>query len=236
MLGDWLRSLELPIAFSEFERLPRHPAYKYEYFDGRAVLTPRPRYARALLDLTAFSPPATAASLAGAHLRPMEPADWNRLPELLAAAFHNVAPLVTLEPTVRLTVARECVEHTRAGGDGALVDPACCVAVETRGADCVVGAIVITLITCRDQGVEDLQRAHLTWIMVHPWRFSQGLGGALLSSAVTVLRGLGYSDLASTFLVGNDRAVLWHWRRGFRLVPGAHPVVPPLRNGEGDRG
>ena len=34
----------------------------------------------------------------------------------------------------------------------------------------------------------------------------------------------------------NERSALWHWRNGFRLVPDGPSPVPPLRNGEGDRG
>jgi hypothetical protein len=44
------------------------------------------------------------------------------------------------------------------------------------------------------------------------------LGTALLGRAVSALSTLGYRNLASTFLVGNDRATMWHWRRGFQLV------------------
>src|SRR5688572_13248154 len=54
MIDDWFRSVELPIAFSEFVRLPRHPAYKYEYFDGRALLTPRPHTRFAIVELDAL--------------------------------------------------------------------------------------------------------------------------------------------------------------------------------------
>lgn len=42
MLEDSLLPVELDIAFEDFERLPRHPAYRYEYYKGRAVLTFRP--------------------------------------------------------------------------------------------------------------------------------------------------------------------------------------------------
>jgi len=53
--------------------------------------------------------------------------------------------------------------------------------------------------------------------MVHPWRFGQGLGSRLLANSATVLRDLGYRELRSTFLVGNERSALWHWRNGYRL-------------------
>ena len=32
------------------------------------------------------------------------------------------------------------------------------------------------------------------------------------------LLAMGYKELASTFLIGNDSSMLWHWRSGFRLL------------------
>ncbi len=43
MIDDWFRSVELKLTFDEFDQLPRMAGYKHEYFDGRCVLTPRPR-------------------------------------------------------------------------------------------------------------------------------------------------------------------------------------------------
>ncbi len=212
MLGDWLQPLELPISFADFERLPRNAAYKYEYVGSRAVLAPRPRYQRAILDLNGLRPPNSGSSpLAAATLRLLEAGDWTCLPELLAAAFRSVPPLGSLAADVRCDVARACIEYTASGGDGPLVHPACFVAVQPRDAERLAAAIVVTLTG---------ERPHLTWVLVQPWCFARGLGSALLACAVRALRELGYRDLASTFLVGNDRATLWHWRRGFRLTPG----------------
>jgi L-amino acid N-acyltransferase YncA len=61
----------------------------------------------------------------------------------------------------------------------------------------------------------------LTWIFVSPWFQRHGVGMALLAECVERLRSLGYSELASTFLLGNESSTLWHWRAGFRLLP--HP-------------
>lgn len=218
MIDDWFSSVELPIAFSEFVRLPRHPAYKYEYFGGRAVLTPRPstRYAIVELDVLASesSPPTL---LDGVVVHPLRTTGWAHLPELLVAAFRDVPPFGGLNEEAQLTAAREGLDHTMAGGDGRLLDEACFVAVDTS--EQPEGAIVVTLrappVTAADQAV----RPHLTWVMVSPWRFRQGLGSAMLRCAGTALRRLGYRELASTFLGGNERSAMWHWRNGFRLQP-----------------
>jgi ribosomal protein S18 acetylase RimI-like enzyme len=219
MFSDWFRALELRMAFSDFERLPRNPAYKYEFLRDRAVLTPRPRYERVVLDLS-MPPRVTAGSglPPGPPMRPLQADDWTALPGLLALAFGASPPLVTLDAPLRLTAARECVEFTRGAGDGTLVEPACFVSVEPHANSHVRGAVIITLINGRDHHLEDEQIPHLTWIFVHPYHTRHGLGAALLDRAVSALSQLGYRNLASTFLVGNDRATLWHWRRGFRLV------------------
>jgi hypothetical protein len=39
-----------------------------------------------------------------------------------------------------------------------------------------------------------------------------------LAAAVRELLALGYTQLASTFLAGNDSSTLWHWRNGFQLL------------------
>lgn len=220
MIGEWFRSLELPIPFSEFVRLPRHPAYKYEYFGGRAVLTPRPRYRHATVELTTLEPAsATSGLLATVDIRPLQAGDWAQLPELLAAAFHDVPPFAALGEDVRVGAARECLDYTRAGRDGCVLEPACFVAVDAQQALRPEGALLITLIQPPDTGADGSPQPHLTWIMVPPWRFGQGLGNALLRCAAKALRALGYHELASTFLVGNERSALWHWRNGFRLLP-----------------
>jgi GNAT superfamily N-acetyltransferase len=61
-------------------------------------------------------------------------------------------------------------------------------------------------------------RPHLTWVFVGPAHASCGIGSQLLARAVAALDKLGYTDIASTFLVGNDPSVMWHWRNGFRLL------------------
>src|SRR5207249_5740867 len=64
-----------------------------------------------------------------------------------------------------------------------------------------------------------LGRPHLTWIFVGPWHAGHGVGTALLAAVTRELLALGYKELASTFLLGNESSMLWHWRNGFQLQP-----------------
>ena len=79
-------------------------------------------------------------------------------------------------------------------------------------------------------------RPHLTWIFIVPHAAGHGVGTALIRAVASALRELGYTELASTFLVGNDSSMLWHWRVGFRLLSyssswrtsrGVNPVAFP---------
>jgi L-amino acid N-acyltransferase YncA len=64
-----------------------------------------------------------------------------------------------------------------------------------------------------------LGQPHLTWIFVSPLAVARGIGTTLLQKAAEALRNLGFTHLLSTFILGNDMSLLWHWRNGFRLLP-----------------
>jgi hypothetical protein len=47
------------------------------------------------------------------------------------------------------------------------------------------------------------------------------VGTALLTATGNALLDMGFNQLVTTFISGNDSSMLWHWRNGFRLL--AHP-------------
>ena len=53
MCDEWMPTIKLPLSKEQFQQLPRNPAYKYEYLDGLAYLSPRARHYHAALDLSA---------------------------------------------------------------------------------------------------------------------------------------------------------------------------------------
>ena len=234
MIDKWFSTIKLPITFKQWEKLPQNRAYKYEYFGGRAWLTPRPKGYHALLDLSAFRSPLRMQPPDEIVIRPVAAGDWKRMPKIFAAAFHRVQPFSSLTDKVREKAARECLKGTRDGAEGPLIAEASFVAaLEANQAP--VGGILITLLPERDPTEFDawhwrkpppadavalhLGRPHLTWIFVGPWHAGYGVGIALLEAAVKALLRLGYQELASTFLLGNESSTLWHWRAGFRLLP-----------------
>jgi GNAT superfamily N-acetyltransferase len=233
MCDEWMPRLELPITFEQFHQLPRNAAYKYEYFYDTAWLNPRPRYYHALLDLRPWAERPLEGASRKAQLRSLRPGDWEGLAPLFSAAFDRQQPFCGLDDDRALEAARKALEHTRSGGDGPWIEQASFVAIEGEGGP-DVGAILITLLPDSDPSgwhsyhwneppppdalARRLGRPHLTWIFVNPFDAGQGVGTLLLSASVRELLALGYRQLASTFLIGNDSSMLWHWRNGFRLL------------------
>src|SRR5262249_44211526 len=106
MCDDWMTGVQLPLTFEQFHHLPRNSAYKYEYFDGSALLSPRPKYYHALLDLD--PPPDLDGAAPEAVLRPLTDSDWDALAPVFAGAFRALPPFGQLEDEPRVKAARQC--------------------------------------------------------------------------------------------------------------------------------
>jgi GNAT superfamily N-acetyltransferase len=229
-----MRPLRLPLNRDEYHELPRHAAYRYEYIDGEAWISPRPQFRHCRLDLaTGPADDGQTRSWEGS-VRALHDEDWERLPPLFAWAFREVEPFAGLNDAGLLHAARQCLEQTRNGGDGPLIPPACFVAHTEEG---LLGAALVTLLPLADptgwNGYHWAQppapdviatrqgRPHLTWIFVPPLKVGRGIGAALLHACCQQLRSMGFGELLSTFLDGNTPSTLWHWRMGFALLQ--HP-------------
>jgi hypothetical protein len=236
MLDRWFHTIKLPMTLKQFHQLPQNPAYKYEYFDHYAWLSPRPNFYSARLELCPPRDKVTGETDADEPVvfREFEERDWPRLTRLFSVAFHQVQPFAGLSDRRRLEGARSCLKRTREGGDGPLIHRACHVALSKEGGH-HVGAILVTLIPMIDLDqfwsmrwrsppppdcVEKrLGRPHLTWIFVGPWHARHGVGTGLLARASRSLLKLGYTEIISSFILGNSSSMLWHWRNGFELLP-----------------
>ena len=235
MLDRWFSVIKLPMSWRQFHRLPYNPAYTYEYFNKTAWLSPRPKFYQARLELRPHQSelPTEIEAHEVVTLRRLEDDDWPRLSRIFAASFHRVQPFASLSDRRRLEASRDCLKFTREGGDGPIIHPACHVALGQKHGQ-PIGAILVTLIPPVDLDdfwslrwktppppdcVEQrLGHAHLTWIFVGPWHAGYGVGTALLARASQCLLELGYTELVSSFILGNDSSMLWHWRNGFELL------------------
>ena len=231
MLDHWFSMIKLPLSLRQFHRLPQNPAYKYEYLDKAAWLSPRPKFYHARLDLHGReeAPPGEVEVNApgGVIVRGLEDGDWPHLSRPFAGSFRRVQPFAGLSDRRRLGAARDCLNFTREGNDGPIIHPACHVALG-RSRHEPVGAILVTLVppvdldnvwslrwktpAAPDSVERRLGHAHLTWIFVGPMYAGYGVGTALLARAARSLIELGYDELVSSFILGNDSSMLWHWR------------------------
>jgi GNAT superfamily N-acetyltransferase len=230
----------------KWERLPRHPAYKYEYLDGYALLTPRPKAVDAVLDLSAWTgprPPRRGWLVWPdvVQIRKLVDSDWEALRAPFYSAFAAEEPFKSLSAVRARALADACLTHTRNSGDGDLLPDACFLAEsdDDQPRPGIHGAAIITLTRSRDalerlvdafpaaEGIECVP--HLTWIFVRRLDKRKGVGTYLLDRAATELRQLGYKYLASTIPVGNDSSLLWHWKNEFRLLDGGFTNRVTLR-------
>jgi GNAT superfamily N-acetyltransferase len=225
MCDEWMPTIRLPLTIEQFRQLPRNAAYRYEYLNGQAWLSPRTRHYHALLRLE----PIPAGN--GIPVRPLRAGEVPALVPMFAAAFRTTQPYGSLDTATREEAVRQALQRTCTGGDGPWIEQASFVAEENQR---FLGAIFITLLPDGDPCDWDsyhwsepppadciarrLGRPHLTWVFVTPRLTGRGVGTALLAAAVRALIGLGFTELLSTFMIGNDSSMLWHWRNGFRLL------------------
>lgn len=244
LCDEWMPKVRVPMASESFQRLPRNAAYKYEYLEGAAVLSPRPRTYHAILDLTRTIPSELQASAVDYEVAPLMPTDAEALAQLFAGAFERTQPFAGLTIEERIEAAAVCLQRTFQGDDGPWVAEASFL-LRSRSEGKLVGAILVTLLPQSDPAdisayewldappsdlwMKGQGQPHLTWIFTHAWHKGVGIGTRLLAATATPLREHGYASLLSTFIVGNDSSQLWHWRNGFELVPSITSKRPRLK-------
>lgn len=234
-MEKWFPHVTFEVPIETFHELPRNPAYKYEYWDGHVHLSARAKYYHCLLELTERGdiPDVIECQGDAVRIRPLEEEDWPNLPSLFAVAFHRMPPFALIPRDDRPIAAAECLDEVRYQRNGPLVESASFVAYRV-GDEKLVGCQLITLAQAGDlesfrdrlwaeHPPEDAiaqrwGRPHLTWLFVAPFQSRYGVGSAMLSRGINELLTLGYKELASTFLLGNDSSTLWHWKQGFRLL------------------
>jgi predicted GNAT family acetyltransferase len=233
MIDDWFRTVRLKITIDEFHRLPRTLGYKHEYYGGQCVLTPRPKNCYAVLNLAEFKPPPPMSAREEVAVRPPRDSDWEALGKCCGFAFHRIPPFDSLNADEKRQAGRDCMEHTRNGGDGPLIAEASMVAVDEK--DEPLGALLIVVKPAKysadpwhhdwrgtppaDAVASGGGQAHLDWVFVSHWHVGRGVASSMLAASIPKLREMNYESLTSTFMLGNGESMAWHWRNGFVLLP-----------------
>src|SRR5262245_30423804 len=113
MSDRWMPVIKLALSWEQFLQLPRNGAYKYEYIDGQAYLSPRPKHYHALLDLRGFAENPLPDAGEPVTLRRASVEDFSELVPLFAASFQRIQPFGSLDDDARKEAARQALERTR---------------------------------------------------------------------------------------------------------------------------
>ena len=188
MCDEWMPTIKLSLSPEQFRELPRNPAYRYDYLDGEALLSPRAKHYHAVLESgEAPAAPEPLTIAAALNLRPIGENDWPLLPRLFADAFRVTQPFACLDDDMLREAARQSLTRTRIGNDGPLMESASFLAEQ---AGRLIGAALVTLIPhgdpCQSESyrwheppppdaiARRLGRPHLTWIFVVPMLAGKG--------------------------------------------------------------
>ena len=120
------RPMRFRMGLHRWHYLPRHPAYKYEYLNGKAWITPRPRSVDSLLDFANWRGVRPLSeddrlSRETIRIRPMTDDDWEPLREIFYLAFQNEEPFKSLSRRRAKLMVDACLDFTRRGGDEPLI-------------------------------------------------------------------------------------------------------------------
>jgi hypothetical protein len=192
--------MRIPMSFEHYQRIPRHPDWRWEYGDGALLLSYRPRTIQLVRDVRAPVPPRGQAT---ARLLDLE-RDDARLREFLRDVWSGEDPYRSFDaPT-------EWVSSHLTASLARLTEPSGAIAEEDGR---VIGAVLL------ERPYDDTGAPMLSWLSVRWGHRCEGVGSALLAAIVEALDQAGVPQLASAVSPGNIASLYWHWRNGFQARP-----------------
>ncbi len=236
MLPDWFVPAQIRMTWEEFQKLPRHPAYRYEYRNGELRQSGRPilRNCRIKTEFQAASKVDDRIEALRLSFADLKNFNGQALTTLFKQAFARSAPYFSLSPAELDQAVQDHFLSVLQAHPWPIAWSASRLLLKESSNE-PVAASVVTLVPdanwtdftdpkWQQQAPPDaLEKCwghpHLTWIFVSPQYQRHGIGSILLSEARNEVRNLGYRNLFSTFLVGDYESMLWHWKQGFELIP-----------------
>ena len=198
-----MRSRHLPMTIDEFRVMARKPGWKYEYWDGKAHISPAHWSVTTSLD----TKPRSYRS--PCWIRPVESRYQPGMIDAFMAAFRDTIEYCDCEDERILDSARKNVIGFFSGERGNPL-PASRLALVSQPEgerESVVGAALV--IGMRGGFVL------LDVLFVTPEWQRVGVATALVSSVVDQLHDSGHGTLKSRYNLGNDASRAWHRKFGF---------------------
>jgi len=213
-----MRPLHRRMSFAAFERIPRRPGWKHEYYGGQAHITPSHTTVSFLLDLSPAPsshplPPGEREGVRGPcetqnlqGIRSVTPADADALLQPFLDAFREAPEYAGYRAQVFKNSARKYL----AGFFGKVRGQWSPVSLVAEND----GAIIAAALVKRGRTLPLLD-----CLFVHPTYTRKGLATGLIGHVVNRLRELNETQLLSYVLLANEPSLAWHHHFGFREVP-----------------
>ncbi|MGI9000222.1 MAG: GNAT family N-acetyltransferase [Pseudonocardia sp.] len=195
--------MEIPMSFEPYRRIPRHPDWKWEYWDGTAQLSYRP-HPICLRREVRLPVPARQRHT----VRLADPlGDGERLRSFLTEFWRAEDPYRTVDDD-------PASEWLRDGLDSSFIRLATPAGAFAEEDGKIIGVVLLEL-PYRDA---DVPVPHLSWLSVRSGHRCDGVGTGLLATVVEALHRSGVEQLHSSVSPGNRASLSWHWRTGFQAV------------------
>lgn len=201
--------MRVAMDFDVFERLPRHPDWRYEYWDGALHLSHRPRSLSLRRPTEAPPRPARAGGTSAADVVPLSDVGRQPTRSFLTAVWEDEDPYRSYDDHRRSEILIAQVTRTL---DGEVQDAS----VGAVRGGVVVGAALVV----RETWPERERRSPvLTWLSVDRKVRSRGVATVMLAAVCERLMAAAEPVLFSACSVANVPSLRWHLTNGFTVLP-----------------
>ncbi len=198
---ETMQSRHVEMTFDAFQRLPREAGWKYEYFGGKAHVTPWTVLVPVALRLSPRPVPD--------GFRGIGPATPDAAPALVDAFVDAFEATIEYCDWPHALVRRSAEELIRGFFAGERGDPLAETRIAREGERIAAAALLV-----RARG-----GPHLDLLLVRGDSRRRGLATALVASAANALLARGETTLTSRYHAGNVESAAWHGRFGFMEQP-----------------
>jgi len=185
---------------AEFERLPHDPGWKYEYYGGKAHITPRHVVVPMRVPVTP-----RIVDAGGLEVRPVTEGDAPDLIRAFVDGFGDTVEYCDCTPS-QVRRSGEDAIRTFFGGKRGAFHPASRLAVAPDQPRAVAGAALV---------VQKPDGPFLDMLFIRPRRHRRGLATALVGSVLNALHDEGATHLGSAYNLANAPSRAWHEKFGF---------------------